>query len=79
MFPYSKEVVATYTYDAWGNCTITNKASANIGTINPFRYRGYYQDNELSQNCVSTKKHNKTAKEKLSQRKNLIRKFEQQK
>ena len=46
MFPYSKEVVATYTYDAWGNCTITNKASANIGTINHFRYRGYYQDNE---------------------------------
>ena len=43
---YSKEVVATYTYDAWGNCTITNKTSANIGTINPFRYRGYYQDNE---------------------------------
>ena len=62
MFPYSKEVVATYTYDAWGNCTITNKASANIGTINPFRYRGYYQDNELSQNCVSTKKHNKPDK-----------------
>ena len=46
MFPYSKEVVATYTYDAWGNCTITNKTSANIGTINSFRYRGYYQDNE---------------------------------
>ena len=37
--------VASYVYDAWGNCTIgagtTNTAVANA---NPFRYRGYYYD-----------------------------------
>ena len=28
-----------YVYDAWGN-------SLKVGTANPFRYRGYYYDNE---------------------------------
>ncbi|MBO4990201.1 MAG: RHS repeat-associated core domain-containing protein, partial [Clostridia bacterium] len=36
---------ATYTYDAWGNCTISFDA-AGIGALNPFRYRGYYLDRE---------------------------------
>lgn len=35
--------VATYTYDAWGN--IVSK-SGSMADINPFRYRGYYYDNE---------------------------------
>jgi RHS repeat-associated protein len=40
--------VAKYTYDAWGKCTITSDISgANIATINPFRYRSYYYDNEV--------------------------------
>jgi RHS repeat-associated protein len=39
--------IAKYTYDAWGVCTIVSDTSAcNIATINPFRYRGYYYDNE---------------------------------
>lgn len=38
--------VASYTYDAWGNHTVTNYTSDNIGNINPFRYRGYYFDCE---------------------------------
>ncbi len=38
--------VASYTYDAWGNHTVTNYTSDNIGNINPFRYRGYYFDSE---------------------------------
>ena len=33
--------MATYVYDAWGNCTIT-KNTNGLGTLNPFRYRGYY-------------------------------------
>ena len=40
----------TYTYDAWGACYTTNVASSvpSIVTNNPFRYRGYYYDNDLS-------------------------------
>ena len=48
-------LVARYVYDAWGKMRIydgngvdkTNDASYNgIGRINPFRYRGYYYDEE---------------------------------
>ena len=39
---------ATYTYDAWGKCTVTNASGYTIGTQNPFRYRGYYYDSETS-------------------------------
>ena len=44
--------IGTYTYDAWGKCSLSG---ANGNTIledkvvafyNPFRYRGYYYDNE---------------------------------
>ena len=38
--------MATYVYDAWGNCTIT-KNTNGLGTLNPFRYRGYYWDSNL--------------------------------
>lgn len=36
---------AEYSYDAWGKCTIKSNVN-NIATINPFRYRGYYLDDE---------------------------------
>ena len=39
------QTVARYSYDAWGVCTVTQN-SAGIATINPFRYRGYYYDEE---------------------------------
>ncbi len=40
-------VVARYSYDAWGVCTIVSDTSGvNIATVNPFRYRGYYYDAE---------------------------------
>ena len=38
-------VVARYSYDPWGKCTVTN-VSGNLGNINPLRYRGYYYDTE---------------------------------
>ena len=39
--------IVSYTYDAWGRCTIASDTSGkNIGSINPMRYRGYYLDNE---------------------------------
>ena len=49
----NSNVVARYTYDAWGKIlSITdgngniNTASTFIGNINPIRYRGYYYDTE---------------------------------
>ena len=42
------EVVARYSYDAWGVCTIAQDTSGcGIATVNPFRYRGYYFDTEI--------------------------------
>ena len=37
------ELVASYTYDAWGNVL---SATGELAEINPFRYRGYYYDTE---------------------------------
>ena len=40
-------VIARYSYDAWGVCTIVSDSSnCNIAEINPYRYCGYYYDNE---------------------------------
>ena len=39
--------VARYAYDAWGKCTIvSDNSGVDIATINPFRYRSYYYDEE---------------------------------
>ena len=47
--------VASYTYDAWGKCLAVLDANGNditdashIARINPFRYRGYYYDEETA-------------------------------
>ena len=41
------KIIAKYLYDAWGKCvSIENAGGYTIGTANPFRYRGYYYDNE---------------------------------
>ena len=41
-------VVARYSYDAWGVCTIeSDTTDCNIAEINPYRYRGYYLDREI--------------------------------
>ncbi len=37
--------VARYVYDAWGNCSMTH-STKSIATRNPFRYRGYYYDQD---------------------------------
>jgi len=48
----NKTIVARYSYDAWGVCTVTdaegneNTTSSFIGNINPYRYRSYYYDVE---------------------------------
>ena len=42
--------LVTYTYDAWGNVTVSysNGGASTAARYNPFRYRGYYYDNETS-------------------------------
>jgi RHS repeat-associated protein len=40
------EVVANYTYDAWGKLTSITGTAFRIALLNPFRYRGYYYDEE---------------------------------
>ena len=40
------QIVAKYSYDAWGKCTVTNASGYTVGEKNPFRYRGYYYDTE---------------------------------
>ena len=40
------ELVATYKYDTWGNCTVDELSGYAIGDLNPFRYRGYFWDEE---------------------------------
>ena len=47
IFDGNGTVYAKYVYDAWGNCTILQDTNG-IGTLNPFRYRGYYYDSELN-------------------------------
>ena len=45
-----------YTYDAWGKCNILRDASnSSIGTINPYRYRGYYYDQETELYYLQTR------------------------
>lgn len=45
IFDKNGNLKAEYSYDAWGKCTIKSNVS-NIAKINPFRYRGYYLDDE---------------------------------
>ena len=43
------QVIANYSYDAWGVCTITrDDTSIGIADINPFRYRSYFYDRDTS-------------------------------
>ena len=41
------QTVVSYEYDPWGNILSTSGSmAATLGADNPFRYRGYYYDNE---------------------------------
>jgi RHS repeat-associated protein len=43
VFNSSNTIVAEYTYDSWGNIL---SATGTQASVNPFRYRGYYYDEE---------------------------------
>ena len=54
----SGKLAAKYSYDAWGKCvSVENADGYTIGTANPFRYRGYYYDNEQAEYSRSAKLH----------------------
>lgn len=43
----SGEIVVKYSYDAWGKLlSTTGSLASTIGTLNPFKYKGYYYDQE---------------------------------
>lgn len=48
-------LVAEYQYDAYGNHNVINHNDANIGDVNPFRYRGYYFDSETGYYYLNTR------------------------
>lgn len=59
------EKVVNYEYDSWGNLLSIKDnegniitASDNIGIINPFRYRGYYYDEESSLYYLNSRYYN---------------------
>ena len=52
-------VVASYTYDVWGNVlSVTGSMSASLGTLNPLRYRGYVYDTETKLYYLNSRYYN---------------------
>ena len=52
-------VVARYTYDAWGVCTIeSDTTDCKIAEINPYRYRSYYLDQEIGMYYLQSRYYN---------------------
>ena len=52
------QIVAKYSYDAWGKCTVTNASGYTVGEKNPFRYRGYYYDTETGLYYLNSRYYN---------------------
>ena len=50
----SGTMVIRYTYDSWGKL-LTTTGTATIGTLNPFRYRGYIYDTETGLYYLKTR------------------------
>ena len=40
--------IGEYTYDAWGNCSVTYGVGKDVVRNNPIRYRSYYYDKETN-------------------------------
>ena len=55
---FSGNRVVTYTYDAWGNVTVSGTLATTIGVLNPFRYRGYYYDTETGLYYLNSRYYN---------------------
>ena len=51
------KTVARYSYDAWGVCTVTQD-SVGIANVSPFRYRGYYYDEDTNLYYIQSRYYN---------------------
>lgn len=51
----SGTVIASYTYDAWGNILSATGSNMTIANANPIRYRGYYWDAETGYYFLQTR------------------------
>lgn len=51
----SQNIVASYSYTSYGAVTVTEDSGTTIGQNNPFRYRGYFYDNETGLYYVSSR------------------------
>jgi len=52
-------LIASYTYDVWGNVlTISGTMADTIGIINPMRYRDYYYDSETGYYYLQSRYYN---------------------
>ncbi len=55
----NNDIVVKYYYDAYGRIIKTEDTSnINLSTINPFRYRSYYQDNETAWYYLNSRYYN---------------------
>ena len=51
--------IVTYEYDSWGSISsIVDNSGINLGTINPFRYRSYYYDEETKLYYLNSRYYN---------------------
>lgn len=66
IYSQAGDLVAKYTYNAWGEHTVTNYTSDNIGDINPFRYRGYFYDTETGYYYLNSRYYNPQIKRFIS-------------
>ena len=75
-------LVARYIYDAFGNHIIVDSNgveitdASNIGHINPFRYRGYYFDEDVNLYYCNTRYYNPTLRRWISIDRNQYIDFE---
>ena len=58
IFNASGSRVASYIYDAWGNCTTKTHVSNSFSAYNPIRYRGYYYDRETKLYYLNSRYYN---------------------
>ena len=59
--------VVEYMYDAWGApCAKTGSMAATLGTVNPFRYRGYVYDEETGLYYLHSRYYNPNLKRFIS-------------
>ena len=59
--------VVEYKYDAWGRIlSKTGTMASTLGTLNPFRYRGYVYDEETGLYYIQTRYYNPTWRRFLS-------------